>query len=51
VQADAEDASELASLLLQRALPELAGVLQSTREALLQSSQRLANRLESQIQS
>lgn len=47
VRADAEDASEPASLLLQRALPELAGVLQSTREALLQSSQRLANRLES----
>jgi hypothetical protein len=38
VQADVQEASEPASLLLQRALPELTGVLQSSREALLRNS-------------
>jgi hypothetical protein len=51
VQADATGASEPQSLLLQRALPELSSVLQSSREALLQNSQRLANRLETKLQS
>jgi hypothetical protein len=50
VQADAIGASEPHSLLLQRALPELSGVLQSSREALLQNSQRLAARLEGKLQ-
>jgi hypothetical protein len=50
-QADAAGAAEPQSLLLQRALPELSGVLESTRAAVLQNSQRLANRLESQLES
>lgn len=49
VQTEAAGVSEPHSLLLQRALPELSNVLQSTREAILQSGQRLATRLESQV--
>ena len=37
-------------MLLQRALPELSGVLESLREAVLQNSQRLASRLKSKLQ-
>jgi hypothetical protein len=51
VQAEAVGASEPQSLLLQRALPELSSVLQSSREAILQNSQRLAARLEDKVQS
>jgi hypothetical protein len=50
VQADTIGASEPHSLLLQRALPELSNALQSSREALLRNSQRLAARLEGQLQ-
>ena len=50
VRSDAAGAAEPQSLLIQRALPELSGVLESTREALLQNSQRLAGRLESKLQ-
>jgi hypothetical protein len=50
VQSDAAVGVEPPSLLLQRALPELSGVLESSRAALLQNSQRLANRLESRLQ-
>jgi hypothetical protein len=50
VQAEATGASEPQSLLLQRALPELSSVLQSSREAILQNSQRLAARLEDKVQ-
>ena len=42
--------AEPPSLLLQRALPELSGVLESSREALLQNSQQLVSRLESKLQ-
>jgi hypothetical protein len=38
------------SLLLQRALPELSSVLESTREAVLHNSTRLANRLEARLE-
>ena len=38
------------SLLLQRALPELSSVLESTRKALLYNSARLANRLEARLE-
>jgi hypothetical protein len=51
VQAEAVGASEPQSLLLQRALPELSSVLQSSREAILQNSQRLAARLKDKVQS
>ncbi len=51
VQADAVGASEPQSLLLQRALPELSGVLQSTREAILQNTQHLVGRLEGRLKS
>ncbi|KAM4057398.1 hypothetical protein HRG_014406 [Hirsutella rhossiliensis] len=40
---------EPVSLLVRRALPELSGVIESTREALLQNSQRLAIRLEARL--
>ena len=50
VRSDAAVGAEPPSLLLQRALPELSGVLESSREAVLQNSQRLANRLESKLQ-
>jgi hypothetical protein len=50
VQADAAGPSEPQSLLLQRALPELSSVLQSSREAILQNSQRLTARLEDKLQ-
>jgi hypothetical protein len=43
VQADAITGVEPQSLLLQRALPELSSVLESSREAVLRSVQRLAN--------
>ncbi len=51
VQSDAAGAAEPQSLLVQRALPELSGVLESSREAVLQNSQRLASRLESRLTS
>ena len=38
------------SLLLQRALPELSSVLESSREALLQNSRQLVSRLEGKLQ-
>ncbi|RKK30564.1 hypothetical protein BFJ67_g15682, partial [Fusarium oxysporum f. sp. cepae] len=50
VRSDAVGATEPLSLLVQRALPELSGVLESTREALLQNSQRLAIRLEARLE-
>ncbi len=43
IQADAVASAEPQSLLLQRALPELSSVLESSREAVLRSVQRLAN--------
>jgi len=46
VRSDTIGATEPLSLLLQRALPELSGVLGSMREALLQNNQQLAIRLE-----
>jgi len=49
VQADATGASEPLSLLVQRALPELSGVLESSREAILQNSRRLASQLAAQL--
>jgi hypothetical protein len=49
VQADGV-ASVPQSLLLQRALPELSSVLESTREAVLHNSTRLANRLEARLE-
>jgi hypothetical protein len=51
VQSNAAGATEPQSLLVQRALPELSGVLESSREAVLQNSQRLASRLESRLTS
>jgi hypothetical protein len=42
--------SEPQSLLLQRALPELSSVLESTREAVLHNSNRLASRLEGRLE-
>jgi Centromere DNA-binding protein complex CBF3 subunit, domain 2/Transcriptional activator of glycolytic enzymes len=48
VQADAT-AAEPQSVLLQRALPELSAVLESTREAVLHNSTRLASQLEGQL--
>ncbi|KAF6524742.1 hypothetical protein HZS61_010537 [Fusarium oxysporum f. sp. conglutinans] len=50
VRSDAVGATEPLSLLVQRALPELSGVLESTREAVLQNSQRLAIRLEARVE-
>uniref|UniRef100_A0A0D2XSB1 High-osmolarity-induced transcription protein 1 n=1 Tax=Fusarium oxysporum (strain Fo5176) TaxID=660025 RepID=A0A0D2XSB1_FUSOF len=50
VRSDAVGATEPLSLLVQCALPELSGVLESTREAVLQNSQRLAIRLEAQLE-
>ncbi|KAM5344531.1 hypothetical protein ACJ41O_013067 [Fusarium nematophilum] len=50
VRSDAVGATEPLSLLVRRALPELSGVLESTREALLQNSQRLAIRLEARLE-
>ncbi|KNB19478.1 hypothetical protein FOXG_16742 [Fusarium oxysporum f. sp. lycopersici 4287] len=50
VRSDAVGATEPLSLLVQRALPELSGVLESTREAVLQNSQRLAIRLEARLE-
>ncbi|XP_044715448.1 centromere DNA-binding protein complex CBF3 subunit [Hirsutella rhossiliensis] len=44
VRSTAVGAMEPVSLLVRRALPELSGVIESTREALLQNSQRLAIR-------
>lgn len=48
VQVDAT-ANEPQSVLLQRALPELSSVLESTRAAVLHNSTRLAGRLEDRI--
>jgi hypothetical protein len=50
VRSDAVAGAEPPSLLLQRALPELSGVLESSREALLQNSRQLVSRLESKLQ-
>ncbi|KAM4067561.1 pyruvate phosphate dikinase, PEP/pyruvate binding domain-containing protein [Hirsutella rhossiliensis] len=49
VRSTAVGAMEPVSLLVRRALPELSGVIESTREALLQNSQRLAIRLEARL--
>ncbi|KAJ6437110.1 High-osmolarity-induced transcription protein 1 [Purpureocillium lavendulum] len=49
VRSTAVGATEPVSLLVRRALPELSCVLESTREALLQNSQRLAIRLEARL--
>lgn len=43
-------AAEPPNLLLQRALPELSGVLETSREAILHNSNQLASRLEQQLQ-
>jgi hypothetical protein len=51
VRLDAAVSAEPPSLLLQRALPELSGVLESSRESVLQNGQQLANRLESRLES
>ena len=50
VQADTIGISEPPSLLLQRALPELSSALESSREAILQNSRRLAAQLEVKVQ-
>ena len=51
VQASAaEEATEPQSLLLQRALPELAKVIESTRSAILQSSQLHASHVQKELQ-
>ncbi|CRK18291.1 hypothetical protein BN1723_002436 [Verticillium longisporum] len=50
VRSDAAGATEPLSLLVQRALPELRGVLESTREALLQNSQRPVIRLDDRLE-
>jgi hypothetical protein len=50
VHSDAVGATEPLSLLVQRELPELSGVLESTREAVLQNSQRLVIRLEARLE-
>jgi Centromere DNA-binding protein complex CBF3 subunit, domain 2/Transcriptional activator of glycolytic enzymes len=50
VQADAIAGAEPQSLLLQRALPELSSVLESSREAVLRSVQRLANQQAAALQ-
>ncbi|KAM9874553.1 osmostress-responsive transcription [Verticillium dahliae] len=50
VRTDAVGATEPLSLLVQRALQELSGVLESTREVLFQNSQRLAIRLEARLE-
>ena len=50
VQADAVAGTEPQSLLLQRALPELSSVLESSREAVLRSVQRLANQQAAALQ-
>lgn len=49
MQADAAGPSEPQSLLLQRALPELSSVLESSREAILQNTQRLVGWLEGRL--
>ncbi|KAM4067513.1 centromere DNA-binding protein complex CBF3 subunit [Hirsutella rhossiliensis] len=49
VRSTAVGAMEPVSLLVRRALPELSGVIECTREALLQNSQRLAIRLEARL--
>ncbi|KFZ02293.1 hypothetical protein V500_00289 [Pseudogymnoascus sp. VKM F-4518 (FW-2643)] len=50
VRSDVGAGAEPPSLLLQRALPELSGVLESSREALLQNSRQLVSRLEGRLQ-
>ena len=50
VQADAVAGAEPQSLLLQRALPELSSVLESSREAVLRSVQQLANQQAAALQ-
>lgn len=49
VRAGATGAKEPQSLLLQRALPELSSVLENSREAALQSVQKLAGQLKNQL--
>lgn len=51
VQASVADTAEPPGLLLQRALPELCGLVESTRNAILHSSQQLASQLTSQFAS
>ena len=51
VQASVADIAEPPSLLLQRALPELYSLLESTRTTILRSNQQLAAQLASQIAS
>lgn len=50
VRANALPGAEPPSLLWQRALPELRGVLESSGETVLQHGQRLANRLEAKLE-
>lgn len=50
-QADVAGESEPQSLLLQRALPKLSSVLESSREAVLHQSQRLVSSPESRLES
>ena len=49
VQSDAVAGTEPPSLLLQRVLPELSSILESSREALLQNSWQLISRLETKL--
>ena len=49
VQARVEDTTEPPSLLLQRALPEIYGVMDSTRKAILHSSYQLVGQLSGQL--
>ena len=51
VQANVADTLEPPSLLLQRALPELSSLVESTRNAILHNSQQLASQLASQLTS
>ena len=49
LRSNAVAGAEPPSLLLQRALPELSGVLESSCEALLQNSQQLVSQLQGQL--
>ena len=49
VQASVEDTTEPPSLLLQRALPEIYGVMDSTRKAILHSNHQLVGQLSGQL--
>ena len=48
-QASVEDTTEPPSLLLQRALPEIYGVMESTRKAMLHSNHQLVGQLSGQL--